>query len=111
MSGEGEFAMWLAIGAGQVALWVAVSPLFRAWADRIRARGRPEIAGGEARIAELEARLERLEGNVPVTGEVEAQDHRLADLEERLDFAERVLTRVDAGGHHLPAPRAGQVDS
>jgi len=108
---QGEFAMWLAIGAGQVAFWVALSPLFRAWADRIRARGRPEIAGGEARIAELEARLERLEGHAPVTGEVDAQNQRLGDLEERLDFAERVLTRVDAGGHHLPAPRAGQVDS
>lgn len=111
MSGEGEFAMWLAIGAGQVAFWIVLSPIFKAAADRIRARGRPEIVGGEARIAELEARLERLEGRAPVTGEVDAQSHRLADLEERLDFAERVLTQVDAGGRHLPPPRAGRVDS
>lgn len=111
MSGEGEFAMWLAIGAGQVAFWIALSPLFRAWADRIRAKGRPEIAGGEARIAELEARLERLEVRAPVTGEVEAQDHRLAELEERLDFTERLLTRADPAARHLPSAGAGRLDS
>lgn len=111
MSGEGEFAMWLAIGAGQVAFWVAMYPLVNAWADRIRGRGRPEIAGGETRIAELEARLERMEHRAPITGETEAQYQRLAELEERLDFAERVLTQVDAGDRHLPPPRAGQVDS
>jgi hypothetical protein len=111
MSGEGEFAMWLAIGAGQVAFWVAVHPLFRAWADRIRSRGRPEIAGGESRIAELEGRLDRMEQRSPITGEVDAQYQRIAELEERLDFTERMLTRVGAGGRHLPSPPAGQVDS
>lgn len=111
MSAEGEFAMWLAVGAGQVAFWVAVYPLINAWAERIRAKGRPEIAGGEARIAELEARLERVEGRSPITGEVEAQYQRVAELEERLDFAERLLTQVDAGARHLPQPRGGQLDS
>lgn len=111
MSPEGEFAMWLAVGAGQVAFWVAVYPLISAWAERIKARGRPEIAGGEARIAELEARLERVEGRSPITGEVEAQYQRVAELEERLDFAERLLTQVDAGARHLPQPRGGQLDS
>lgn len=111
MSEQGEFAMWMAIGAGQVAFWVAMLPLVRAWADRIRSRGHPEIAGGEARIAELEARLDRMEQRAPITGEVDAQNHRQADLEERLDFTERLLTRVDAGAQHLPLPRAGQVDS
>jgi len=111
MSEAGEFAMWLAIGVGQVAFWWALSPIFRAAADRIRSRGRPEIAGGEARIADLEARLDRMEHRAPITGEVEAQDQRLAELEERLDFTERVLTKVDAGGRPLAPPRAGQVDS
>jgi len=111
MSGEGEFAMWLAIGAGQVAFWLAVHPLFKAWAERIKAKGRPEISGGETRIAELEARLERMELRSPITGEVDAQDQRLAELEERLDFTERLLTRVDAGGRHLPPSPAAQVDS
>lgn len=111
MSAEGEFAMWLAIGAGQVAFWVAMSPIVRAWADRIRAKGRPEIAGGEERIAELEARLERMEGRAPITGEVEAQYQRLAELEERLDFTERLLTRAEAGGRHLPSPGGDRLDS
>lgn len=110
MTEAGEFAMWVAIGAGQFALWWALSPIFIALADRIRARGRPEIAGGEARIVELEARLERLEQRGPVTGEVEAQEHRLADLEERLDFTERLLTRVEGSGRPLPPPPAGRVD-
>ena len=33
MSEAGEFAMWLAIGAGQIAFWYALSPLIRAFAD------------------------------------------------------------------------------
>lgn len=106
MSGEGEFAMWIAIGMGQVAFWIAMYPLVGAWAERIRAKGRPEISGGEARIAELEARLERMELRSPITGEVDAQDHRLAELEERLDFTERMLTRAEPAGHHLPPPPA-----
>jgi|GEM_PF-1205676 len=106
MSEAGEFAMWLAIGGGQVAFWVAMSPLIKAWAERIRGKGQPEIAGGEARIGELEARLERMELRSPITGEVDAQDHRLAELEERLDFTERLLTRVDPAGRHLASPPA-----
>lgn len=111
MSPEGQFAMWLALGAGMVAFSIALSPIMQAWADRIRSKGRPEIAGGEARIAELEARLERVEGRSPITGEVEAQYQRVAELEERLDFAERLLTQVDAGARHLPPARGGHLDS
>jgi hypothetical protein len=111
MTEFGEGMMWLAVGLGQVAFWFAVSPIIRAWSDRIRAKGRPEIPGGEARIAELEARLERLEGHAPITGEVEAQYQRVAELEERIDFAERLLTRADAGSQHLPQPRGGPLDS
>ncbi|MCL4864949.1 MAG: hypothetical protein KJZ47_03580 [Gemmatimonadales bacterium] len=96
--------MWIAIGMGQVAFWIAMYPLVSAWAERIKARGRPEISGGEARIAELEARLERMELRSPVTGEVDAQDQRLGELEERLDFAERLLTRAEPVGRHLPSP-------
>ncbi len=111
MSAEGQFAMWLAIGAGQVAFWIAFHPVLGAWADRIRAKGSQEIPGGEARIAELEARMERVEGQSPITGEVEAQYQRVAELEERLDFAERLLTQVDAGARHLPPARGGHLDS
>lgn len=111
MTEAGEFAMWIAIGAGQLAFWWALSPIFRAAADRIRSRGRPEIEGGEARIAELEARLDRMEHRAPVTGEVEAQDQRLAELEERLDFTERLLTAVEAGGRALAPSPPKRVDS
>lgn len=87
MSESGEFAMWLAVGAGQLAFWWAMSPLIRAFADRIARRG----AGGE-RLELLEARLSALEQRNPTTGEVELQQQRLAELEERVDFAERILT-------------------
>ncbi|HEX9894294.1 MAG TPA: hypothetical protein VGA78_10245 [Gemmatimonadales bacterium] len=87
-SGAGEFAMWLAVGAGQVAFWWAMSPLIRALADRIARR-----APGNERLEHLETRLAALEQHRPITGEVELQQERLAELEERLDFAERVLTQ------------------
>ena len=89
MSGEGEFAMWLAIGAGQLAFWWAVSPLIRAFADRSARKGGPSME----RLEQLESRLVSLEGRSPNTGEVEVQHERLAELEERLDFAERMLTQ------------------
>lgn len=99
MSESGEFAMWLAVGAGQLAFWWAMSPLIRAFADRIARRG----AGGE-RLELLEARLSALEQRNPATGEVELQQQRLAELEERVDFAERILTHHDstAAGRENP---------
>ena len=38
MTELGEFAMWLAIGAGQVAFWIAMYPIITSLADRIRGR-------------------------------------------------------------------------
>lgn len=84
MTEGGEFAMWLAVGAGQIAAWIALSPIIRALADRIARRG----GGGE-----LEARITDLEQRALTTGETEAQLHRLAELEERIDFAERLLAQ------------------
>lgn len=99
MSGAGEFAMWLAVAAGQVAFWWAISPLIRALADRIARRG----PGGE-RWELLEARLSALEQRNLTTGEVELQQQRLAELEERVDFAERLLTHpgTAASGRETP---------
>ena len=85
MTESGEFAMWLAIGAGQVAFWIAMSPVIRALSDRIARRGG---AG-----AELEARVADLEQRSLTTGETESQFARFAELEERLDFAERLLAQ------------------
>lgn len=93
MSNVGEFAMWLAIGAGQVAFWWAIGPLIRALADRVARR-----VPGHEQLELLEARLAALEQRNPTTGEVEAQQARMAELEERVDFAERILTH-----HGLPA--------
>ena len=90
MSGEGEFAMSLAIGAGQIAFWVALSPLIKAFAERISRKGGGPTA---ERLEQVEARLAALEGRSPNTGEVELQHERLAELEERLDFTERMLTQ------------------
>lgn len=82
--------MWLAIGAGQIAFWFAMSPLIKAFAERISRRG----GGASAeRLEHIDARLASLEGRSPNTGEVELQHERLAELEERLDFTERMLTQ------------------
>ena len=96
MTEAGEFAMWLAIGLGQIAFWMAVSPLIKAFAERISHKG----GGASAeRLELLETRLAAIEGRSPHTGEVELQHERLAELEERLDFTERMLTQ------HSGAPR------
>ncbi len=85
MTELGEFGMWLAIGAGQVAFWVAISPLIRSVADRIRARG--------SAPADVDARLVALESRSPITGETDAVQQRMLDMEERLDFTERMLAQ------------------
>jgi hypothetical protein len=82
----GEFAMWLAIGAGQIAFWAAMAPVIGAFAHRIRGHRPTDEA-----MQLLESRLAALEERGSVSGEVEAQYGRIAELEERLDFAERML--------------------
>lgn len=101
MTAAGEFGMWLAIGAGQVAFWAALTPLIRALADRIRGRAPAQ--------PELEERLRALEERSPVTGETDLVHQRLLELEERLDFAERVLARPGEGDR-LPAGPGGSPE-
>jgi hypothetical protein len=83
--GIGDFAFWIAIAVGQVAFWYAMGPLIRALAERVR--------GPRAVTPGLEARVEALEAGRPVTGETDLVYHRMAELEERLDFAERLLAQ------------------
>lgn len=88
--GAGAFAFWLMVGAGQIAFWWAMSPIMRAFADRIAGRGRlPE---------DLDARLAALEARSPVTGETDAVYHRLVELEERVEFTERLLAQSRSEG-------------
>lgn len=88
--GAGAFAFWLMVGAGQVAFWVAMGPLIKALADRMSGKGRL--------TDDLEARLQALESRSPVTGETDAVYHRLVELEERLEFAERILAQSKTEG-------------
>jgi hypothetical protein len=85
MTEAGEFAMWLAIGGTSVGLLTVFAPLVRAWARRIE---------GAADADQTLARLETLERQGMVSGEVDLTRQRLAELEERLDFAERLLGQV-----------------
>lgn len=92
MSGAGELAMFLAIGAAAVAL--LFGPIGSAVARRIVGRSEPDDAHAE--IEEIRAR---------VTDEVDDLRNRLAEVEERLDFAERLLAhgrqadQLPAGEH------------
>jgi len=78
MSDAGELAMFLAIGATAVAL--LFGPIGSAVARRIVGRSEPDDALAE--IEEIRAR---------VTDEADELRNRLAEVEERLDFAERLL--------------------
>jgi len=86
----GEFGMWMAIGAGQLAAWFAVSPIIKALAERISRKGQV------ASVADMEARLAAIEQRGMTTGEIDLQQSRLAELEERLDFAERLLAQRES---------------
>lgn len=97
MGEPGFFALFLAVGAAAVAL--LTGPVGQAIARRIgggKSRGETGLSTGEMaaeRVAELEARV----------SELEAVQARLLELEERVDFAERLLTRP-ADGEPRPAP-------
>ena len=77
MSELGEFAMFLAVGF--TSLGLLFGPIGTALGRRLSGRSGP--LADPARLEELQARLEALESG----------QHRLAEVEERLDFAERLL--------------------
>jgi len=100
----------MAIPAGDVApivitnvitVAVAVTVLLRGPVGKGLARAMEVGAGGpptpDPRIDQLEHRL----------AELEAAQGRLAELEERVDFAERLLTRNEAATR-LPSPRGSE---
>lgn len=79
MTEGGEMALALAFGAGLVGL--TFGPIGRAIGRWIESKISGPRAETEARQAELEARMHELEDGARQVGE----------LEERLDFAERLL--------------------
>jgi hypothetical protein len=82
------FAMiMLAIVAGSVLiLW----PLVRAIASRLEGGDRKL----RAEVEDLRARLDATERQAIGSGEFEATDHRIYELEERVQFLERLLART-----------------
>jgi hypothetical protein len=89
MTEAGEFASMLALGAGL--LGATLGPIGQAWGRRIEAR----IAGG-AHPEELSQRI----------ADLEACAQRVAELEERVDFAERMLSQ-QREADQLPAGGKG----
>jgi hypothetical protein len=91
MSDIGQFAMFFAIGLASLGFFF--SPIGRAfgrWLESYSQKGSdPE------RFREIEARM----------AELEARCDRMAEIEERLDFAERMLAKQRAA-ERLPEGRA-----
>lgn len=77
---------------------VTVGRLIKHWVDRHYDR----TGGGEDVRAELEQRSAQLAAGLERLAEL---DQRLLDLEERVDFTERVLTR-ERGRDRLPGQGA-----
>ena len=81
---EGVLAITLIFGGGTLFL-LAISPIGRAFAERIRNKG------GAADGGELRAEL--AEHKDALAQELEAVRRVVAELAERLDFAERLLAQ------------------
>jgi Tfp pilus assembly protein PilO len=73
------FIILVSVVAGTIILW----PIVRALARRLEGKGTVD-AGLKADVEHLHQRL----------GEVDALQARLGELEERLDFTERMLARA-----------------
>ncbi|MGH7567708.1 MAG: hypothetical protein ACREL9_01870 [Gemmatimonadales bacterium] len=87
MEPEAVLALALVIISGAVSLsW---TPIGKALTERLRRSPRPDPAVREGMEAELQA-----------------LQQRVAELEERLDFAERLLARQREGQQALPRPGA-----
>lgn len=78
--GIGDFAFWLAVGLGSLGLFTG--PIGKAVAKWIESHGRM-----------LASVAEEPPGRVEDGARFEALESRLGELEERLDFTERVLAQ------------------
>ncbi len=86
----GIVAVTLIFGGGGLFL-LSLSPVGRAVADRIRGKG---VGLGDERIRDL------LDGHDAMLDEMETMRTDVADLQERLDFTERLLTKGRAEELH-----------
>jgi len=92
---EDILAMILIFGGG-ACIAMAFSPIGRAVAERIR--GKSASAGGS------EVRVELAEHKEALDQELEAVRREVAELAERMDFAERLLAR-NREGERLAPPK------
>lgn len=88
---EGVLAIVFIFGGGSAFL-LAISPVGRAVADRIRY--------GASSSDQAVRRLQ--ETQQAILEELDSMRQALAELEERMDFAERLLTRQREAGRLMP---------
>ena len=84
----GEFAMWLAVGFGFLGFWFG--PIAKAIGRWIESK---TGGGSKQQVHELEARVAELEQMLLRTPAQGVPAERVAELEERVDFAERLLSQ------------------
>ncbi len=77
---------------------VLFAPLIKALARRIEHGGRTDVALRQE-VADLRARLDEVDTRALTSGEVDVSDHRSYQLEERVEFVERLLSRGKETGH------------
>jgi len=89
---ESVLAIIFLFGGGTLFL-LAISPIGRAFADRIRAKGQGDV---RSELVEHKAALEQ---------ELEAVRREVAELAERVDFTERLLAKQRDGERIGPGDR------
>jgi F0F1-type ATP synthase membrane subunit b/b' len=90
---EGVLAITFIFGGGTLFL-LAISPIGKAVAERIRGKTVTADAG--------ELRAELADHKETLTQELETVRHEIAELAERLDFAERLLAQKREGERLAP---------
>ncbi len=84
---EEELAIFFIFGGGATFL-LAMSPIGRAIADRIRGRG---VGGGAGRAEDGIRFLQ--ESHDSMLEELDSMRHEIGDLQERVDFTERLIAQ------------------
>jgi hypothetical protein len=95
MNDGGPPAIVMIVFLGLLATTIVLWPVMRAFARRLEGKGGADPA--------LHAEIEQLQHRL---GEVDGLQQRVAELEERIDFTERMLARAQAPAA-LPADGAG----